>query len=383
MATSLTSAAPIAWGPPHPLLDVPLVTAPELARLEDRAAALLGTQNDTVVLGAEAVLPLEAITASLGGPALEWLNVVTSPYGRVFGDLLRSRGTQVHDVITPNNRPVRVEEIETALARWPAINAMAIVHAESLIGIVNPLEEALALAAGRGILTVVDAVASAGAEPLEVDALEIDMCVVGPQKGWGGPPGASVLSVSARAWDRVMANSAASRGSVLSLADIKERWIDAGRSRVLGTPPPLELTALGMAMARLEDEGIGAVIARHRTAAAATRAGLGALGLELWVGDERDACAVATPVRLPAGTDTSTVLARVRDQARLELTPGTGELADIAVRIDHMGARACLPFVSAAVTALGVALNGLGAEVDVGGGLAAVARVYEATTSPF
>jgi aspartate aminotransferase-like enzyme len=77
------------------------------------------------------------------------------------------------------------------------------------------------------------------------------------------------------------------------------------------------------------------------------------------------------------------VLARVRDQARLELTPGTGELADIAVRIDHMGARACLPFVSAAVTALGVALNGLGAEVDVGGGLAAVARVYEATTSPF
>lgn len=376
MATTLTSAAPLAWGPPHPLLDVPLLSASELACLEDRAAALLGTTNDTLVLGAEAVLPLEAVTASLGGPGLEWLNVVTSPYGEVFGDLLRRHGTQVHDLLTPNDRPVRVEEIATALERRPEISAMAIVHAESLTGTVNPLTDALALAAERDLLTVVDAVASAGAEPLAVDSLGIDICVVGPQKGWGGPPGASVISISDRAWDGIAANPLASRGSLLSLKDIKERWIDAGRSRVLGTPPPLELRALDAAMTRLEDEGLTGVIARHRLAAAATRAGVQALGLTLWVADERDACAVATPVRLPPGIDTAAVLARVRDQARLELTPGTGALADVAVRIDHMGSRAGMAFVAAAVTGLGVALADLGAVVDLGAAISAVALAY-------
>jgi aspartate aminotransferase-like enzyme len=379
MTASSTVLSPMAWGPPHPLLDVPLISAREMASLEDRAAALLNTANDTLVLGAEAVLPLEAVTACLGGPALEWLNVVTSPYGRVFGDLLRSRGAQVHDIVTPNDRAVRPEEIETALRRWPAVNAMALVHAESVTGIVNPLAEALALAGALDILTVVDAVASAGAEPLEVDPLGIDLCVVGPQKGWGGPAGASVISVSDRAWECIMANPGAPRGSLMSLSDLKDRWIDAGRGRILGTPPPLEMAALDAAMTRLEIEGMASVVARHQVAAAATRAGLEALGLKLWVADSRDACSVATPVRLPAGTDMTTVLARVRALARLELTPGTGDLADQALRIDHMGSRACQAFVSAAVTALGTALADLGADVDIGAGLVAVAHAYQRT----
>ena len=30
----------------------------------------------------------------------------------------------------------------------------------------------------------------------QLDALGIDLCVVGPQKGWGGPAGVSVVTVS-------------------------------------------------------------------------------------------------------------------------------------------------------------------------------------------
>ncbi len=382
MSTRVRSAAPLAWGMPHPLLDLPLLSAGELAALEDRAAALIGTQSDTLVLGAEASLPLEAVTASLGGPGLEWLNIVTSPYGHGFGDLLGGHGTVVHNLVTPNDRPVRIEEIAAALAEHPQVTALAIVHAESLTGVVNPLSDACALAQEHGLLTVVDAVASAGAEPVDVDALGIDICVVGPQKGWGGPPGASVISISDTAWRLIEANPHGARGSLLSLADIKARWIDPGRTRVMGTPPPLELAALGAALSRLEDEGIENVVARHGTAATAARAGLQALGLRLWVGNERDACAVATPVRLPAGIDPARVLMRVREQAQLELTPGTGDLAGSAVRIDHMGARACLPFVMAAVTGLGVALGELGARVDIAAAADAVAGAYGTGLTP-
>ena len=196
---------------PHPLLDLPLVRAARVAEIEDRAAALLHCSSDTLLIGAEAVLPLEAVTASLGGPGREWLNVVTSGYGHVFGALLRARGSTVHDLIAPNDKPIRAEQVATELEQLPGVNALAVVHAESLTGIVNPLPEIMALAREHGALTVVDAVASAGAEPLDVDSLGIDVCVIGPQKGWGGPAGVSLLTVSERAWESMRTNPSTAR----------------------------------------------------------------------------------------------------------------------------------------------------------------------------
>jgi len=308
--------------------------------------------------------------------------VITSPYGRVFADLLRSRGTVVHDIAAPNDRPIRVQEVADALTRWPGIGAIAVVHAESLTGIVNPLPEILELAAAHGALTVVDAVASAGAEPLDIDALGIDVCVVGPQKGWGGPVGVSVLTVSDRAWTSMRSNPASVRNSVLSLLDIRERWLEPGRRRVIGTPPPLELTALEAALDRLEREGIDAVVERHRIAGHAVRDGLQAMGLSLWVADERDACSVATPVRMPDGIDSADVLRRLREVYGLELTPGTGDLTGVAVRVDHMGINASLLYSVSALAALGSALRDLGARVDLGAGVEAVSDAFRALASP-
>jgi aspartate aminotransferase-like enzyme len=361
---------------PHPLLDLPLITPAKLAALEDRAASILRTRADVIVLGAEAELPLEAVTASLGGSSLVWLNVITSPYGRTFGEMLRTRGATVHELAPPSDRPVRTDEVASALADHPEITALAIVHAEALTGIVNPLAEVLALAAGRGVLTVVDAVASAGAEPLDVDELGIDVCVVGPQKGWGGPAGVSVVSVSDRAWAAMRDNPIAVRRSVLSLLDVKDGWIDRGRTRVRGTPPPLELAALGAAFTRLEREGMERVLERHRGAASAARAGVQALGLSLWVADERDACAIATPLRLPEDVDADSLVDVLVTEYGIDVVPGTGELAGIAMRLNHMGSQASFAYVAAAVMALGTALSELGAEVDVAAGAKAVADDY-------
>ena len=357
----------------HPLLDLPLVRAARLAEIEDRAGALLHCSSDTLLIGAEAVLPLEAVTASLGGPRREWLNVVTSGYGHVFGGLLRARGSTVHDLIAPNDEPIRAEQVGAELQRLPGVNGLAVVHAESLTGIVNPLAEILELAHEHHALTVVDAVASAGAEPLDVDSLGIDVCVVGPQKGWGGPVGVSLLTVSERAWESMRTNPATARQSVLSLLDIKERWVAPGRSRVIGTPPPLEVAALEAAIERLEREGIGAVVARHQRTAAAVRGAVRALGLSTWAAHEADACAVATPLRVPEGVPVEALVELTSRRYGIDLTPGLGDLSGLTVRIDHMGAQASFAYATAAVAALGCGLQDLGADVDVGAALAAVA----------
>ncbi len=86
--------------PPPPLspaffLNVPAYPGSAYASLADRLKALLATKSDVVFVQAEAILALEATAASLAGPNVTAINVVTSPYGLYFGAWLRRFGARV------------------------------------------------------------------------------------------------------------------------------------------------------------------------------------------------------------------------------------------------------------------------------------------------
>jgi aspartate aminotransferase-like enzyme len=115
-------------------------------------------------------------------------------------------------------------------------------------------------------------------------------------------------------------------------------------------------------------EGLDQVVARHRAAAAATRAALGPLGLEAWVQGRDEAAAVATLVRAPAPGASDFVRAcldRWRD-GPVPIAPAPGALGEQAFRVNHTGRRASLTAVWTAVAALAGGLEPLGARPDVG-----------------
>ncbi|MGO8565295.1 aminotransferase class V-fold PLP-dependent enzyme, partial [Rhizobium ruizarguesonis] len=85
--------------------------------------------------------------------------------------------------------PIEIEAVAKALQTGPKIDVLALVHAASASGILNPLPEILALTRARGVVTVVDAVASFGGHRLDFDGLGIDIAVIGPQKALSGPAG--------------------------------------------------------------------------------------------------------------------------------------------------------------------------------------------------
>lgn len=358
------------------LLDLPPYPADGYAKLADRIAALLSTRSDVLLVQGEAVIALEAAAASLAGPAIRALNVVTSPYGRWFGGWLRRGGAAVIDLAAEPGFPVKVEAFAGALAARPDTNLVALVHAESASGILNPLPEIARLARAHGALLVVDAVASVGGHALDVDALGIDIAVIGPQKALGGPAGVSALSVSARAWEIIDRPDAPTQ-SILSLTDLRRNWLDAGRGVLPGMPPPLEFWALEAALDRVEAEGLEAVIARHALAAAATRAGLRALGAALWVEDD-DASGLVTAVRLPGHMSADDIAAK---PASIEagLAPGVGEAAQGLIRLNHTGPRARRDVVLSGVLALGRAMREAGMNVDSEAARAAVAAYYPPT----
>ncbi|MEU9465511.1 aminotransferase class V-fold PLP-dependent enzyme [Streptomyces avermitilis] len=363
----------------HPFLDLAPLSAAHFASIEDRVARLLATEQDVVIMQGEALLPLEGAIRATAGPGTTALNVITGPYGQTFGNWLRDCGATVIDLAVPFHTAVTAAQVREAFAAHPEIDFVSLVHAEAATGNTNPVAEIGAAVREHGALFYLDAVASIGAEPVLPDTWGVDLCVIGAQKAMGGPAGVSAVSVSERAWARMAANPAAPRRSYLSLLDWKERWVDGGRKALLHAPAQLEMLALEACVERIEAEGLAAVMARHASAAAATRAGTVALGggLEPYVHEAADAAPVATTLRTPAGIDASELVTKaLASDPVLPLVAGGGALAREMVRVNHYGPDATRGVVQSCLGALGAALAEFGVPVDLEGARRAVTEAW-------
>ncbi len=339
---------------PGSLLDPPPFPADRVAGLADRLARLIGTSGDVLLVQAEAVVALEAAAASLGRPGLKAINIVTSPYGVWFGRWLRRAGASVVEIRAEAARPVSVRAVTATLDAHPDAKLLAVVHAESASGILNPLEAILRLARERDVLTIVDAVASLGGHAFAADALGADVVVIGPQKALAGPAGISAIAVGKHAWAAIDRPDAQST-SILSLLDQKRLWLDTGRGALPGTPAPLELWALAAALDRVEAEGIEGVISRHTEAAAAARDGLEALGLTAWA-PAGEGSHLVTTFAVPTNIDAGLLLECLR-AADPEFSAGVGAGTERLIRLNHTGRRADPAAVHAMISTLAAALR--------------------------
>ena len=356
----------------NPLDDAPVFPPERFGLLADRLGRILATRNDVLLFQTEAVVALEAVAVSIARPGLAVLNIVTSPFGAWFGDWLRRGGAEVVTLAAEPARPIDAEAVEVAFDDHPQVKVVVLCHAESANGVLNPLERIAAAARARGIVTIVDAVASVGGHALDVDTLGIDVAVIGPQKSLAGPAGVSAVSVSSAAW-RLIGAEGGVRHSTLSLLDRKD-WLDAGRGALPGTTAQLEFFALEAALDRFEAEGAGAVLARHARAAGAARAGLIALGAEPWA-DAGRASHLVTTVKMPDDLEPEALLAAVAP-LDMDLSAGIGPGAERLIRLNHTGRRARFETVLGSVLAYGMALRACGRNADLAAAAAAVASHY-------
>ena len=335
------------------LLDQPPLQPAEVVELEGLVARTVRTSGSVVLCQAEAVTLLEAVASSVAGPGNRVLNVVTGPYGALFGGWLRRTGAEVFDLVV-DHQGLSESSLRTALA---GMDTVALTQAEAATGADLELAGLLGVAGELGVLTVVDAVAAIGAEPIAVDDWGIDVAVIGGQKALAGPAGVSAAAISERAWLRIGNNPAAPRSSTLSVLDWADGWLRTDRSRIPGTPSVLETRALLAALRRVHAEGIDAVELRHRRARAATLAAVRELGLSPWAAEGRRA-AICTTVALPeSGPGLDGLLQPGVLEAGALLAPGDGPLAGELFRVNHYGRAADLDVLLAGIDRLADALG--------------------------
>lgn len=347
---------------------LPTVNAAHYAQIEDRFAELLNAPG-LLLLQGEAIVPLEAVARSIGRAGARALNIVTGPYGEGFGQWLDQQSTEVVNLTVPFNRAVSTQEVREALDSSEPFDFVCVVHAEAATGVVNDLEAIARLSHDYGALTVVDAVASVGAEHIDFKGWGLDVTVVSAQKALGGPAGVTGLAVSDAAWTTIAENPQAPHDSVLSLFDWRSNWIESGRTVLPTIPNHLETLALETSISQVAAEGLTEVIARHRAARDACRRGARSLGLTPWVESDRQAAAVATTIATPDGVTVDQLVEAARGAVEEELfallTPAPGPLSKSAIRVGHTGLRATIADVHLAILAIGRGLASLGISCDL------------------
>ena len=325
------------------------------------------TSHEIILMQGEAILGLEGAARSLVREGTACLNLVSGVFGKWFGFWLSAIGADVREIEVPFDEAVSAEAVDAYLTEHPEITVVSVVHSETPSGTLNPVWDIGPIARRHGAVTIVDVVSSWAGIELKPEEWQLDLLIAGPQKCLGGPPGMSLLAVSEQAWAAIEANPDAPRGSFLSLLDWRDRWHRKGSFPY--TPSVSDLNGVHAACAELLAEGLDASIARHQRVFDACWAGVEGMGLRPWPVSKDIASACVTAIRVPDGLNDEQVRDHVRAHYGVQIS--SGQTAGNLVRIGHLGATARPMFAVAGLAALGRGLLDLGADVDVGAGVAA------------
>ena len=232
-------------------------------------------------------------------------------------------------------RPVLAEQIEAAFKKAGGAKLLAVVHAETSTGVLQPLEGLRQIADRHGALFLVDAVTSLAGHPVEVDLHGVDVCYSGTQKALSAPPGLAPITLSERAMDLARGRKRRLQSFYLDLPLFAEYW--ETNQAYHHTPPITFYYALLEALRIVEEEGLEARFKRHRLNHLALVAGAEAMGLQMLV-EAPYRLATLNAVNIPTGVDDAKVRGRLLRDFGIEIGGGLGALKGKVWRVGLMGA---------------------------------------------
>ena len=290
-----------------------------------------------------------------------------------WGEHARRMGVEVVVLKGDMRRAVRPAEVEACLRadRGSSIKAVLVAQIDTASGVVNDIAaigQAIR-AAGHDALLMVDAVASLGCMPFDMDDWGVDVAMSGSQKGLMTPPGLGFVAANDRA--REVHKTAGLRTPYWDWTD---REGEEHYRKYAGTPPEHLLYGLRQALDLLFEEGLANAFLRHRLLAEAVRRAVGVwaegqvIGFNIIEPGER--CDTVTPV-LIYGHDPDALRAYCDEQCGVVLGHGIGELSGKAFRIAHMG-HVNAPMILGTLSVVEMALSALGIPHGRGGTQAAI-----------
>jgi aspartate aminotransferase-like enzyme len=305
---------------------------PLLTRIVSRLKPFFGTQGDIEILSCVGTGGLEAAVVNALSPGDTVVAAPNGVFGDRFADIAELFGASVTRLPTPWGQAVDPIQLRALLEATAECRAVLLTHNETSTGVLNPLAELTAVVRSTRpeALVMVDTVSAVGSVPFEMDAWGVDIAISASQKGWMAAPGAAIIAVSERGWNAIA--SATTPRFYFDL--VRHRDAQSG-GMTAWTPALAVLFQIDAGLELMTTEGPAAVFERHESCAAATRAGLTALGFDLFAASGHRSPTVTAALVAP-GEDWPRMNRAARERG-VVLAEGLGPLAGRIFRIGHLG----------------------------------------------
>jgi serine---pyruvate transaminase len=295
-----------------------------LAKLEAGCQPLFGTKGNVIFLASSGTGTMESALVNLTSPGEEVIVVVGGTFATRWADIGKAFGLTVHTIEVDWRKGSTTAEIETGLKQWP--NARVIFHtwSESSTGVLNDMAEVGKLIRSQNKIFVADAVSGLAVSPMSMDAWNIDVVVVGSQKGLMVSPGLGVIAIGPRAWER--SEQAKSPRFYFDWKKLK--------GSVPFTPALSLLFELDGSLDFIHAQGMDKIFARRAQVAERIRDLVLRSGMEIFALKPGNGITGVIP---PKGFDMAALRRRLENDFGIQIAGGLGKVKDTMFRIGHVG----------------------------------------------
>ena len=319
----------------------------------EEISRLLHTDNETLILGGEGILGLEAACASMTEPGDRVLVLDNGIYGKGFADFVSMYGGCPELYSRDYRETLDVQELENFLKENHDYKYATVVHGDTPSGMLNDVSAICPLLKKYGIMTVVDSVSASFGEPMRISDWQIDIMCGGSQKAVSAPPGLTFVTISDAVKNAMHVRKTPIRSFYASLLAFEgyyeKKWFPY-------TMPISDIYGLRAAFDNIASDP-ELEERTHRIAEAARRA-LTEAGLKLHL--ESGFSDTVTVFDIPAETTCDAILSRMKKEHNIMLAGSFDDLSGKVIRIGHMGNNANFEDMAATMYALSETLTFLG-----------------------
>lgn len=325
------------------------------------------TQNDVIVLTASGTGGMEAAVVNTLSAGDKAILLTAGRWGERWRGILKAYQANLVVVEMPYGKAVPPAALEQTLKEHPDTVAVFSTLSETSTGVVHDIQAYGKIVASTPSLLIVDSISGLGACECRTDAWGIDINVTGSQKALMMPPGLAYVAVSPKAW-QVIEGKPNRRAFYFDLKRYQAKLIENDTPY---TPANTLIKAQKLSLKKIRQEGIENLWARHALMGAMARAGVQAMGLQLFSETPNNGLTVIT---VPEGIDGNAILSKLEKKHGYKLANGQDNLKGKIWRLSHMGY--CDPFdLIGALSALEYVLLEAGYPLSPGASVAAAQKV--------
>ena len=341
------------------------------------------TRHEVIIMPGSGRTALEAGALSVIEPGDRVLVVGAGMFGVLMREIMGRVGAEMTEFPVEWGARLDLDRLAREAERVRP-KAITLVHNETSTGTTYPAAEVGRIARAAGSLFLLDTVSSTAGIDVRTDEWGVDLNMTGSQKCLAAPLGMALVSVGPRAWQAMEQRKVKAHSYAYDLLRWREQWVPVSRggkvpdgtARRQPVSIPTHLTeAMRVAVRLILEEGLEHRFRRHAVAARALRAGVTAMGMEMFP-DPSILSNTVSSIKAPTGIDTAAVVVTMRDRYGVLIGTGLDKIRTSTLRIGTMGITASPHCVLPALSALELTLRDLGYKAEPGAGVAAAQAAF-------